>query len=407
MRAVGDRDGSGASVVLSAPLAAATAAAQGAPSSSYRAVLDRYCTSCHNQRLLTANLNLDKAGVDLGAVSKHAAVLEKVLQKLETGSMPPPGLPRPGADTYRQFAGWLERELDRAAATAPNPGRPTAHRLNRAEYTNAIRDLLALEIDARSLLPSDDLSFGFDNNADILGLSPGLLERYLSTARKIARVAVGDPTIRPALDTYKVSPLLVQDERMSEDLPFGSRGGTGRSALLPARCRVHDQAPSDSRQHLHHPRPVGARADRSADRRRGGPPIHRRRTRGREEPDRGGRRSRGPAANQGRAAPGQRHVQETNAGGRRDRARASPGREFPSERDGARQRIPRADGNRERAGRRSVQRDGAGRHAQPPRNLRLPSGGTERRRAVRDVDSHEARPPRVSAAGDRRRCRRR
>ena len=139
-------------VVLSGAVLAAsvpTAAAQTGPSSDYRALLDRYCASCHNQRLHTANLNLDKTVVDLGAVANHAAVLEKVLQKLQTGSMPPPGLPRPAAATYREFAGWLETELDRAAAARPNPGRPTAHRLNRAEYTNAVRDLLALDIDAR------------------------------------------------------------------------------------------------------------------------------------------------------------------------------------------------------------------------------------------------------------------
>jgi cytochrome c5 len=210
------------------------AAAQ-APSSAatHRAVLDRYCTSCHNGRLRTANLNLDKAAVDLDRVSDHAAVLEKVLQKLETGAMPPPGVPRPAPDVYRSVAGWLGAELDRAAALSPNPGRPTAHRLNRAEYTNAIRDLLALEIDARSLLPTDDLSFGFDNNADILGLSPGLLERYMSAARKIASTAIGDPALRPADETYKLSPLLVQDDRMSEDLPFGSRGGMAFQHYFP------------------------------------------------------------------------------------------------------------------------------------------------------------------------------
>jgi cytochrome c5 len=219
---------------MMAPIAISTAAAQTpASAADYRAVLDRYCTSCHNQRLLTANLNLDNTAVDLQAVSKHAAVLEKVLQKLQTGTMPPPGSRRPPPDTYQQFAGWLETELDRAALASPNPGRPTAHRLNRAEYTNAVRDLIALEIDARSLLPPDDLSFGFDNNADILGLSPGLLERYMSAARKIARVAVGDPTMRPADETYKVSPLLVQDDRMSEDLPFGSRGGLSVQHYFP------------------------------------------------------------------------------------------------------------------------------------------------------------------------------
>jgi hypothetical protein len=147
--------------------------------------------------------------------------------------MPPPALPRPDADTSRKFAAWLESELDRDAAARPNPGRPTAHRLNRAEYTNAVRDLLALDIDARSLLPADDLSFGFDNNADILGLSPGLLERYMSAARKIARVAVGDPSIRPETEIYKVSALTVQDERMSEDLPFGSRGGMAFRHYFP------------------------------------------------------------------------------------------------------------------------------------------------------------------------------
>jgi mono/diheme cytochrome c family protein len=200
---------------------------------AYRAVVDQYCTGCHNARALTANLNLEQTTVDIGGIGQHAEVWEKVLHKIESGAMPPPGRPRPQGPALQQFAGWLEGELDRAATRAPNPGRPTAHRLNRAEYTNAIRDLLALEIDARSLLPADDLSFGFDNNADILGVSPGLLERYLSAARKVARVAVGDPTIRPAVEVYKVSPMLVQDDRMGEGLPFGSRGGLAFQHYFP------------------------------------------------------------------------------------------------------------------------------------------------------------------------------
>jgi hypothetical protein len=211
-------------------------AAQGnrpAPPSQYQAVLDQYCTTCHNGRTLTASLSLERASADLGVVGERTEVWEKVLHKLETGAMPPPGRPRPDADTYDRFAGWLEGELDRAAARAPNPGRPTAHRLNRSEYTNAIRDLLGLEIDTRSLLPADDLSFGFDNNADILGVSPGLLERYLSAARKVARVAVGDPGIRPSVEVYNVSPLLVQDDRMGEELPFGSRGGLAFRHYFP------------------------------------------------------------------------------------------------------------------------------------------------------------------------------
>ena len=201
--------------------------AHGAPSApdaaTWRAVLDRYCVTCHNQRLLTGNLALD--GVDVAHVGADAAVWEKVLQKLRTQAMPPPRRPRPDAETYGAFAMWLESALDGAAADRPNPGRPTIHRLNRLEYTNAIRDLLDLEIDTATMLPADDLAYGFDNNADILTVAPGLLERYMSAARRIARLAVGDPTIEADAVRYPLSTLLVQDDRMSEDLPFGSRGG--------------------------------------------------------------------------------------------------------------------------------------------------------------------------------------
>ena len=191
--------------------------------STWRAVLDRYCVACHNERLLTGNLALD--GIDVEHVGADAEVWEKVLQKLRTQAMPPPRRPRPDAATYGAFATWLETALDRSAAGQPNPGRPTIHRLNRLEYTNAIRDLLDLEIDTGTMLPADDLAFGFDNNADILTVAPGLLERYMSAARRIARLAVGDPTIEADAVRYPLSSLLVQDDRMSEDLPFGSRGG--------------------------------------------------------------------------------------------------------------------------------------------------------------------------------------
>ena len=201
------------------------ASSQGAPSAStYRAILDRYCVTCHNERLRTANLALDTVNVD--HVGDDAEVWEKVLQKLQTRAMPPPGRPRPDQAAHDRFASWLERALDRAAAADPNPGRPTIHRLNRLEYTNAIRDLLGLEIDSQTLLPSDDLAYGFDNNADILTVVPGLLERYMSAARKISRLAVGDPSIEPDVARYAMSSLQMQDERLSEDLPFGSRGGT-------------------------------------------------------------------------------------------------------------------------------------------------------------------------------------
>jgi hypothetical protein len=210
----------------SAPAAtppAQTASAAPAAVSEQRTLVNRYCVTCHNEKLKTANLLLDKA--DLDHVGASAAVWEKVVRKLRANMMPPPGMPRPDAARRDEFVSWLEDSLDAAAAAAPNPGRPAVHRLNRAEYTNAIRDLLAVEVDARALLPIDDSSYGFDNIADVLSVSPGLLERYMLAAQKISRMAVGDPATRPASDTYKVSSYLSQDQRMNEELPFGSRGG--------------------------------------------------------------------------------------------------------------------------------------------------------------------------------------
>jgi hypothetical protein len=209
----------------SSPQTASTSAPtspQGPPPD--RALLNRYCVSCHNQKLKTADLFLDTA--DIEHVGADRAVWEKVARKLRAGVMPPPGMPRPDPVARLAFLNRLETALDSAATVAPNPGRPSVHRLNRAEYTNAIRDLLTLEIDARSLLPVDDSSYGFDNIADVLSISPTLLESYMTAAQKISRLAVGDPAIPPVGETYGVSTFVSQDERMSEDLPFGTRGGT-------------------------------------------------------------------------------------------------------------------------------------------------------------------------------------
>ncbi len=209
--------------------AAATplAAAQDATGRSPRAVLDRYCVACHNDRLLTGGLSLEAATVDAADPSRDSDVWERVVAKLRTGAMPPPGRPRPDAATYDAVAARLEADIDRAAAANPDPGRTsTVHRLNRTEYRNAIRDLLALDIDVTPLLPGDETSdTGFDNNADVLSISTAQLERYLSAARTISRLAVGLPPAAPAFETFDVPLLLLQDDRQSEDLPLGSRGG--------------------------------------------------------------------------------------------------------------------------------------------------------------------------------------
>ncbi|MGH9786384.1 MAG: DUF1592 domain-containing protein [Terriglobia bacterium] len=163
--------------------------------------------------------------MDVEKVNAAPAAWEKVIRKLRTGAMPPAGMPRPDKPAYDSFASYLETEIDRAAAARPNPGRPVVHRLNRAEYANAIRDLLAMEIDGGALLPPDDSRYGFDNLGDVLSVSPLLLERYMAAARRISRLAIGDPAMRPVAETYDVSAALTQEDRMSDALPFGSRGG--------------------------------------------------------------------------------------------------------------------------------------------------------------------------------------
>ena len=190
---------------------------------SQRALLDRYCVTCHNERLQRGDLSFD--AVDLTDVSRDAGIWEKVVRKLHAGMMPPPGRPRPDPPTYVGFASWLEAELDRAAAAHPNPGRTVAlHRLNRTEYQNAIRDLLALDVSAETLLPADDQSYGFDNIGGVLSVSPTLLERYMSAAWKLSRLAVG-ATAQTTAETFRLRGDLGQDDHL-EGLPFGTRGGT-------------------------------------------------------------------------------------------------------------------------------------------------------------------------------------
>jgi Protein of unknown function (DUF1592)/Protein of unknown function (DUF1588)/Protein of unknown function (DUF1587)/Protein of unknown function (DUF1585)/Protein of unknown function (DUF1595)/Planctomycete cytochrome C len=189
-----------------------------------RQTLEKYCVSCHNHTLKTADLQLDS--LDVQHVAGNPDVWEKVVTKLRTGEMPPPGRPRPDTATYGAVAAALEHELDAAAAASPQPGRVPVHRLNRSEYTNAIRDLLGVEIDGRALLSSDEADQeGFDNVASVLSISPALLENYLSAARTISRLAIGDPAVHAVVDTFKIPKALVQDDRLGDDLPFGSQGG--------------------------------------------------------------------------------------------------------------------------------------------------------------------------------------
>jgi mono/diheme cytochrome c family protein len=221
----------GAQAPGSAQSGSAVAQQGSAGTTSPRAVLDQYCIACHNQGVKTAGLALD--AMDLSRAGDNSEVWEKVARKIRTGAMPPAGMPRPDKAAAQSVVSWLETELDRAALEHANPGLPTLHRLNRAEYRNAIRDLLALEIDAASLLPADNAAYGFDNNADALSLSPALTERYLEAAAKISQMALGRVRGAPPPETVFVPTDRDQARRFNDDLPWGSRGGLAFRYYFP------------------------------------------------------------------------------------------------------------------------------------------------------------------------------
>ena len=201
------------------------------PSADYQGTVDKYCVTCHNARLKTGGLQLDN--IDYTKIADHAESLEKVVRKLKTGAMPPQGMPRPDRPAQEALVSWLSTELDRTVAASPNPGRALLRRLNRTEYGNAIRDLLDLDIDVAALLPVDNSSYGFDNIADVLGVSPVLLERYLTAARRISAVAVGDAAVIPVTtETFRARPDLSQDVRL-EGFPLGTRGGLSVRHTFP------------------------------------------------------------------------------------------------------------------------------------------------------------------------------
>src|SRR5690349_13146894 len=195
-----------------------------------RALLDKYCVTCHSNKLRTGGLSLQ--GLDLGRVPETAETWEKVIRKLRVGAMPPQGMPRPDKAAMGGLASYIEGTLDRAYAANPNPGQAAMHRLNRAEYANAVRDLLALDVDSTALLPPDDESSGFDNIAEVLKMSPSLMERYLSASWNISRQAVGDSRIVPTTATYRVRPDLSQDQHI-DGLPLGTRGGILVDHMFP------------------------------------------------------------------------------------------------------------------------------------------------------------------------------
>ena len=223
---------SGASIVLmlTASQSTPTAATQVPPpgtdaAATQGAVLKRYCIGCHNERNKANAGKLALDSVDLSRVGQDAEVWEKVALKLRAGLMPPAGRPRPELAASASLVGFLETELDRHAAAAPNPGRTEAfHRLNRAEYRNAIRDLLGLEMDMRALLPADDASYGFDNIAGVLKISQSRLEQYLTVARRVSRTALGSASAGPEAHEYRLAESTQQYDHV-EGLPFGTRGG--------------------------------------------------------------------------------------------------------------------------------------------------------------------------------------
>ncbi len=225
-----------AGAIAQSQAAAPAAGAQTGAAATASATLTRYCVTCHNERLRTAGFVVDPA--TLADVGAHAEGWEKVVRKLRSQTMPPAGAPRPDAAAYEAVASVLETALDRAAAERPQLGKlPAAHRLSRTEYANAVRDLLGIEALPREvgielLLPPDNVSSGFDNIADLLFVSPSNMERYLDAARKISRLAVGDPAMPVLVNIHRLGAEHPQDERV-EELPFGTRGGIAVRSDFP------------------------------------------------------------------------------------------------------------------------------------------------------------------------------
>ena len=220
------------------------------PGYNFRDTLNQYCLLCHNEATRTANLSLEK--LDIENVGGHADIWEKVLRKLKSRTMPPAGLPRPDESSYSGFATYLETELDKYASKYPDPGDPLLRRMNRTEYINSVRDLFGIEFNADALLPADNTMFGFDNIGNVLTLSPLLAEKYVSAARKIRQQVLGSSDMQPEFNIYSVSGDLLQEDQMSEELPFGSRGGLAIRHHFPmdGEYVIHIRLQRNSRDYI-------------------------------------------------------------------------------------------------------------------------------------------------------------
>jgi hypothetical protein len=254
---------SAALVFVLTVVASVGARAQGTPAparsaGSDQAFLKQYCATCHNDRVKAGTFSLD--ALDVSKVDGHADAWEKVVRKLRTGMMPPDGAPKPAAAARASFASALEASLDRAAARRLDPGIPALHRLNRTEYANAIRDLLALDVDVAALLPPDDSSAGFDNIADVLGVSPALIEGYAAAAANISRRALGDPSIGIDRVTYRMPGDMSQDAHV-DGLPLGTRGGLVIRHTFPLDAEYDFQVGQAGGARLGGPPTAGPRSD--------------------------------------------------------------------------------------------------------------------------------------------------
>ncbi len=231
-----------ATAVLICPARPQSLAVKSPPNSaqttSARSTVERYCAGCHNQKLKTAGVVLENAQPE--SAGSDPATWERVLKKLQAHEMPPAGAPQLSEEQRESLMSLVALELDRAAAAHPNPGRPTIHRLNRTEYRNAMRDLFSVDVPVDAL-PQDDTGYGFDNIADVLSVSPVLVERYIASAQKVARLALGDTHVAPTVDDFDALAELRasrgirggRNERVSEDLPFDSARGLSLRYTFP------------------------------------------------------------------------------------------------------------------------------------------------------------------------------